>query len=193
MKNVDLYGRVPDEAKASSTVMSKWIDANRSAKPGKGHRKTGERSSKPPAAKAAESPKRARKPKATTALADVTPPLACKHQNSTANTPLQIPYGNKEVAQKLGARYEKGWAQVDTAQDASYFGTWANPVRLMIFSYCEGDTTLREAGSPEEFAAKLREIDAWNRAHGYGPARIDPGFDPGFDPAMKAAFEGWDW
>ena len=23
--------------------------------------------------------------------------------------------------------YEKGWAQVDTAQDASYFGTWANP------------------------------------------------------------------
>ena len=25
-----------------------------------------------------------------------------------------------------------------------------------------------------------------NRAHGYGPARIDPGFDP----AMKAAFEG---
>ena len=46
--------------------------------------------------------------------------------------------------------YEKGWAQVDTAQDASYFGTWANPTRLMIFSYCEGDTTLREAGSPEE-------------------------------------------
>ena len=52
----------------------------------------------------------------------------------------------------------------------------------MIFSYCEGDTTLREAASPEEFTAELREIDAWNRAHGYGPARIDP--------AMKAAFEG---
>ena len=78
-----------------------------------------------------------------------------------------------------------GWAQVDTAQVASYFGTWANPTRLMIFSYCEGDTTLKEAGSPEEFAAELREVDAWNRAHGYGPARIDPGFDP----AMKEAFE----
>ena len=39
--------------------------------------------------------------------------------------------------------YENGWAQVDTAQDASYFGTWANPTRLMIFSYCEGDTTLK--------------------------------------------------
>ena len=45
----------------------------------------------------------------------------------------------------------------------------------MIFSYCEGGTTLKEAASPEEFAAELREIDAWNRARGYGPARIDPG------------------
>ncbi|MDP3244809.1 MAG: hypothetical protein Q8M83_04090 [bacterium] len=45
---------------------------------------------------------------------------------------------------------------------------------------------MKEAASPEEFAAELREIDAWDRAHGYGPARIDPGFDS----AMKAAFEG---
>ena len=82
--------------------------------------------------------------------------------------------------------HEKGWAQVDTAQDASYFGTWAISTRLMIFHYCEGDTTLKEAVSPEEFAAELREIDAWNRTQGHGPAKIDPGFDP----AMKAAFEG---
>ena len=45
---------------------------------------------------------------------------------------------------------------------------------------------VKEAGSPEEFAAELREIDAWNRAHGYGSARIDPGFDP----AMTAVSEG---
>ena len=82
--------------------------------------------------------------------------------------------------------YEKGWVQVDTAQDACYFETWANPTRLLISSYCEGDTTLKEAASPEEFAAELREVDAWNRAHGYGQARIDPGFDP----AMMAASEG---
>ena len=75
---------------------------------------------------------------------------------------------------------------MDTAQNASYFGIWANPTRLMIFGYCEGDTTLKEAASPEEVAAELHRIDAWNRAHGYGPARIDPGFDP----VMKAAFEG---
>ena len=81
--------------------------------------------------------------------------------------------------------YSNGWAQVDTAQDASYFGTWANPARLVILNYCEGDTTVKEAASPEEFAAELREIDVWNRANGYGPARIDPRFNP----AMKAAFE----
>ena len=57
----------------------------------------------------------------------------------------------------------------------------------MILSYCEGDTTLKEVASPDEFATELREIDAWNRANGYGPARIDPGFDP----EMKAAFEGF--
>ena len=33
----------------------------------------------------------------------------------------------------------KGWAQVDTEQDASYFGTWANPFELKVVSYTEGD------------------------------------------------------
>ena len=41
------------------------------------------------------------------------------------------------------------------------------------------------SSSPEEFAAEPREIDALNRANGYGPARVDLGFDP----VMKAAFE----
>jgi len=43
---------------------------------------------------------------------------------------------------------------------------------------------LKEGESPEEFATELRDIDAWNRAQGYGLARIDPGSDP----AMTAAF-----
>lgn len=77
--------------------------------------------------------------------------------------------------------YANGWAQVDTAQDACYFGTWANPTKLMIFSYCEGDTTLKEAETPEEFAAEQRDIDAWNRSQGYGPR--------GSTPAMNVAFE----
>ena len=81
--------------------------------------------------------------------------------------------------------YANGWAQVDPAQDAYCFGTWAHPTRLLIFTYSSGDTTLKEAGSPEDFVAELREIDAWNQAQGYGLARIDPGYDP----AVKVAFE----
>lgn len=78
-----------------------------------------------------------------------------------------------------------GFAQVDTSQDASYFGTWANPTLLVIFSYCEGDTTMHECESAEEFAAELRRIDAWNVEQGHGNARIDPGYDP----ELQAAFE----
>ena len=55
----------------------------------------------------------------------------------------------------------------------------------MIFSCCEGDTSLQEAETPEEFAEANCAIDAWNINAGYGPARIDPGFDA----TMKAAFE----
>lgn len=81
--------------------------------------------------------------------------------------------------------YALGWAQVDTKQDASYFGTWANPRSRTILNYAEGDVTISVAATDAEFAEGLREIDRWNIAHGYGPARIDPGYDP----AMKADFE----
>lgn len=81
--------------------------------------------------------------------------------------------------------YKEGFAQVDTAQDASYFGTWASPTARKIVSYAEGDVTIHEAETDEEFVAELRRIDEWNVANGHGNARIDPGFDP----AMKAAFE----
>jgi hypothetical protein len=79
----------------------------------------------------------------------------------------------------------RGWAQVDTAQDASWFGTWASPAERTILNFADCDVTRSVCGTDEEFAAALREIDRWNRHHGYGPA----GIDPGFDPALKAAFE----
>lgn len=61
------------------------IESNQGAKPAKGRRKPGG--------------KRTRKSKSATGSAP-----------ASANTPLRIPYGNKEVAQKLGARYgADGW------------------------------------------------------------------------------------
>lgn len=80
--------------------------------------------------------------------------------------------------------YEKGWAQIDTRQDAAYYGTWTNPERREIFTYCEGDTTFVRCDTDDEYKKALREVADWNKQAGYW-LRIDPGFDP----AMKQRFQ----
>lgn len=69
-----------------------------------------------------------------------------------------------------------GFAQIDTEQDASYFGTWCNPSKRVLFSYCEGDTCLTECDTDDEFIAEVRAIDEWNREMGFKKIGIDPGF-----------------
>lgn len=92
-----------------------------------------------------------------------------------------------------GSRYEydfrlcstsKGFAQVDTSQDASYFGTWANPSKLMIVCYCEGDLTIQTAETPAEFVKELENIRTWNTENGHRFI----GIDPGFNEALAAKF-----
>jgi len=78
----------------------------------------------------------------------------------------------------------KGYAQVDTSQDAWYFGTWANPLRLQIVNYCEGDLTVQEAENAAEFVAELRQVKAWNEAQGHK----FHGIDPMCRPELEAAF-----
>ncbi|WIY27349.1 type IA DNA topoisomerase [Parasedimentitalea psychrophila] len=112
---------ITDQAKASSAAMSVWIDKNQDAKPGRGGRKTGKKISEPMAEKSTKSTKRAQKPKATTACAEATPPLASEQGNSAANTPLQIPYGNKDVAQKCGAKYATGGWYAPPGVDLAVF------------------------------------------------------------------------
>lgn len=62
----------------------------------------------------------------------------------------------------------KGWAQIDSSQDASYYGQWANPLTLEYFCYCEGDTTHKKADSPEEFREFMLELAKWGEERGYG-------------------------
>lgn len=68
---------------------------------------------------------------------------------------------------------KNGFAQVDTEQDAWYYGTWANPFKLIIFSYCEGDCTLQEADSQEEFTREMLKLKAWNEENGWKFSGID--------------------
>jgi hypothetical protein len=81
--------------------------------------------------------------------------------------------------------WKNGFAQIDTSQDAHYFGTWASPDRLLIVCYCEGDINIKTADNKEEFIAELRALKAWNEENGYSF-----GIDPGDDEALAAKFCG---
>lgn len=80
--------------------------------------------------------------------------------------------------------YTNGFAQLDTAQDASYFGTWVSPGSLKLVNYCEGDITIHEAESAAELAAHIAELARWNIRQGYKAIRIDPGLDPAMRQAL---------
>lgn len=50
----------------------------------------------------------------------------------------------------------KGWAQLDTTQDAEYYGLWAQPWTLEIIEYAEGDITRDKYKHPQSFRAAIR-------------------------------------
>src|ERR1022692_641277 len=97
---------IPDEAKANSAAMSAWIDSNRGTKRRKRGRKT---AYKPMGSIAPQSTAPTKRSRKRTAVAAAAPP-AHAQPKSVTGTPLRIPYGNKEVALKLGALYgSAGW------------------------------------------------------------------------------------
>jgi len=79
--------------------------------------------------------------------------------------------------------YEKGWAQFDTKQDASYYGTWVHATRFLIFNYCEGDTTLTKCDDEDDFKVELRRLVDWNKECGYFL-----GIDVMTHPALEGEF-----
>jgi DNA topoisomerase-3 len=108
---------IPEEAKANSAAMSAWIDSNRSAKRRKRGRKTAYKLAGSVAPQSTATTKRGRKRKADAAAA----PHSAQ-PNSVTGTPLRIPYGNKEVALKLGARYRSGGWYAPPGVDLAAFG-----------------------------------------------------------------------
>jgi DNA topoisomerase-3 len=109
---------IPDEAKASSGAMSAWIDSNRGSKRRGRSRKTVFKPARLVAPQLTATTKRSRKRKAYAAAASPAP----AQPNSVAGTPLRIPYGNKDVALKLGARYGSAGWYAPPGVDLSAFG-----------------------------------------------------------------------
>lgn len=81
----------------------------------------------------------------------------------------------------------KGWAQIDTSQDASYFGQWINPVSRKIFCYCEGDLILTTVDTDRELVAEIEGMKRWNAENGHRFKGIDPGFSENLKQALIAA------
>ena len=72
---------------------------------------------------------------------------------------------------------EKGYSQVDTSLDASYYGTWANSVTFKILNYCEGDVYITRCETLAEFIAEMYALKAWHDSQG-NKFGIDPGLNP---------------
>jgi DNA topoisomerase III len=107
---------IPDEVKASAAAMSAWIDSNRGTKRGKRGRKA---AYKPAGSVAPPSTaKRSRKRKVAAAAGSSAP----AQPNFVTGMPLRIPYGNKDVAMKLGARYGPAGWYAQPGVDLSAFG-----------------------------------------------------------------------
>jgi len=80
---------------------------------------------------------------------------------------------------------KNGFAQVDTDQDAWYYGNWANPTTLTIVSYCEGDVTVKTAKTEAEFVEEMHSIQKWHNEEG----RRFIGVDTMCNKAITAQFE----
>ncbi len=111
---------IPDEAKASSAAMSTWIDSNKVKKIEKSRRKHVNTPTKSIAPKSAVPKKKSRK-RTANGVAAVTPSTPARG-NSETDTLLRIPYGNKDAALRLGARYRAGGWYAPAGVDLAAFG-----------------------------------------------------------------------
>lgn len=75
------------------------------------------------------------------------------------------------------------WAQVDTRQDAHYYGNWCDPEGLRFTTYAEGDITRRQFDDADELARFL-----WAFRLSDDSMRIDPGIGARGD-LLAAALE----
>jgi DNA topoisomerase-3 len=108
---------IPDEPQANSAAMSVWIDSNRDAKRRKLSRRTTYKPARSVAAQSTAPKKPSRKRKSAIAAATSMP----AEPNPVAGTLLRIPYGNKDIALKLGARYRSGGWHAPPGTDLSAF------------------------------------------------------------------------
>ena len=78
-----------------------------------------------------------------------------------------VPMGDRYVYDFKLCRGVDGWAQLDTRQDASYYGNWVHPTQFKLMSYSEGDVTLTECQDEADFIETLRICIDWHSEREY--------------------------
>ena len=78
-----------------------------------------------------------------------------------------------------------GYAQVDTSQDAPYFGIWTNPQTLITVSYIEGDVYRNTAENVSEYVEFIRKMKSEYEAMGTKILGIDPMLDTEIENRIK--------
>lgn len=104
----------------------------------------------------------------------------------TTNIEFFEPDADRYVFDFKFCTYDLGWCQVDTEQDASYYGTWANPTKRHILTFAEGDVKLTKCGTDEEFSDEMRGMAEWHLERGYWR-----GIDPGINETGATMREHW--
>ena len=79
---------------------------------------------------------------------------------------------------------ENGYCQIDTPQDAAYFGIWTNPDERKIITYCEGDLTIETAENDAEYVQAIRNLKTW-----HDNMQRSMRIDANTQPTQKARFE----
>jgi hypothetical protein len=78
--------------------------------------------------------------------------------------------------------YENGFCQIDTTQDASYYGNWINLTDRKAVTYAEGDVRYITFDTDDEMVAWLTRFKD-HKALGF--IHIDPGLNAMYDRVVE--------
>lgn len=95
------------------------------------------------------------------------------------------PYGDRYQLDFRLCTPAKGWAQLDTRQDAPCYGNRLNSLSFELVAYAEGDLTHTRCADAADFVAAVRECVGWHKAAGYFIG-IDPASQTRRSPRRSA-------
>jgi len=77
--------------------------------------------------------------------------------------------------------YANGFCQIDTSQDASYYGNWVNLTERKAVTYAEGDTARITFDNDEEM---VNWLNRFQQHEALGFIHIDPGLNEMYDRTL---------